>query len=164
MSSAAYHPKDAGELVATHVVDEVGGLDAVGDDVAVWFDAVVVDVLEHPADVVLVLAVEDVDVDVPVEIKSARRRLASGSRGRFYIRQRQHERLVEEDGLYLFAVYEPTDDLPIVAIAVVPARDVDELLPDGWTPVRGRRAELGYRQLTWTNVLDADVVEGGDRA
>ena len=90
----------------------------------------------------------------------SRVRLVSGQRGRFYIRRRQHERLVAEGGVYVFAVYEEAPGRPIRGLRVAAADAVDALLPDGWTDVDGPRSETGYRQLAWSRLLDTVTVEG----
>lgn len=155
-------PKDAGELAASNVIGIVPELDPVDDSTAEWFDAIVVDTI-RPS---LGLSLLDLDVVEPgteVEIKAAQLRLASGRRGRFFIRKRQHERLVDEGGVYLFAPYVPDGALPIRALAIATAVYVDELfddLGDGWVDMGRRRCEVGYRQVTWSNVLDPTIVEG----
>ena len=98
--------------------------------------------------------------DVPIEIKAARVRLASERRGRFYLRRRQHERLLAEGGVYVFAVYEEAPGRPIPGLRVAAADAVDALLPDGWTDIDGPRSETDYRQLAWSRLLDTVAVEG----
>ena len=145
--------KHAGDAVETAVVGRVPEIEAVPDSEAEWCDARVVEAWLPPASVPLL-------PDVPVEIKAARVRLASGRRGRFYIRRRQHERLLAEGGVYVFAVYEETSGRPIRGLRVAAADAVDALLPDGWTDVDGPRSETGYRQLAWSRLLDTVTVEG----
>lgn len=157
MSEAAVpSPKRSGDLVESEVIELVDELEYVTDRKAEWHDARVVSLLEPSTDVVF-CSINLLQVGVEVEIKAAQLRLASGARGRFFIRKRQHERLVEEDGAYLFAVYHPRGH-EVVAMAVMPASILDELLPDGWTTVEGDRSEEGYRQLAWSRVLDPEDV------
>ena len=153
--------KAAGEAVEAEVIQRVPELEYVGDHTARWHDARVNGLLEPSATVAFgdVLLLED---GTPVEIKAAQRHLNSGRRGRYYIRQRQHERLVDEAASYLFAVYDPrTRD--VLAMLVVPASIIDHVLSDGWTSVAGDRAEEGYRQLAWSRLIDPNRVEGDSR-
>jgi hypothetical protein len=47
----------------------------------------------------------------------------------------------------------------VLAKVVVPATILDELLPDGWTEVdRDGRTE-GYRQVSWSRVIEPETVE-----
>lgn len=157
MSRARRSSKAAGEAIEAEVLQAVDALTYVGDSTAEWHDARVDGLLDgtdtHLGSTPLL------ETGTPVEIKAAQRRLADGRRGRYFIRQRQHERLVAEAASYLFAVYDP-HARDVLAMLVVPASIVDELLPDGWTGVDGDRAETGYRQLAWSRLLDTETVEG----
>lgn len=153
--------KAAGEDVEAEVIQRVPELEFVSDRTARWHDARVNGLLEPSATVAFgdVLLLED---GTPVEIKGAQRRLNGGQRGRYYIRQRQHERLVAEGASYLFAVYDPRSR-DVLAMLVVPASIVDHVLPEGWTSVGGDRREKGYRQLAWSRLIDPGRVEGESR-
>ena len=150
--------KHSGETVEANVLDRVPELAYVSDRTAEWHDAEVVTLLEPCEDVVF-YALPLLAVGTVVEIKAAQLRLASGQRGRFYIRKRQHQKLLDANGVYLFAVYDPRDDHRVLRMAVWAASLVDELLPDGWTAVHGDRAEEGYRQLAWSRVIDPEEVD-----
>ncbi|GGL73688.1 hypothetical protein [Halocalculus aciditolerans] len=159
MSEAARRSsKHAGEAIEAEVIQRVPSLAPVSDHVAEWHDARVDGLLTPSNDVHFgsICLLENATV---VEIKAAQVRLASGQRGRFYIRQRQHERLVQEAASYLFAVYDP-QSFDVLAMLVCPASVVDDLLPAGWTEVRGDRAETGYRQLAWSRLFTPELVEG----
>lgn len=159
MSRAQRSAKAAGEAIEAAVIQRVDALQYVGDSRAEWHDARVNGVLAASETITFghVLRLED---GTPVEIKAAQRRLASGERGRYYIRQRQHERLYAEGAAYLFAVYDPASE-DVLAMHVAPAEAVDALLPQGWTAVRDEdRREKGYRQLAWSNLFDPADVEG----
>lgn len=157
MNRARTSSKAAGEAIEAEVVQRLPALRYVSDDTAEWHDARVEGLLE-PSERVTFGSTPLLADGTPVEIKGAQRRLASGQRGRFYLRQRQHERLVAERAAYLFAVYDPhTQD--VLACYAVPASIVDSLLPDGWTGVEGDRAETGYRQLAWSRLLDPSEVD-----
>ncbi|MCG1002619.1 MULTISPECIES: hypothetical protein [Halobacterium] len=158
MSRARTSSKAAGEAIEAEVLNLVPALRYVSDTTAEWHDARVAGLFE-PSDRVTFGSTPLLADGTPVEIKAAQRRLASGARGRFYIRQRQHETLVAESAAYLFAVYNPRDQR-VLAMLAVPASIIDELLPDGWTSVDGDRAEKGYRQLAWSRLFDPDTVEG----
>lgn len=164
-SQAVLHPKAAGEAVEGNVLDRVPQLDYVSDREAEWHDARVGTLLApSTTDEVIFRSINLLGAGTPVEIKGAQRRLASGGRGRIYVRKRQHERLVEEGGVYLVAVYDPRPgrNQQILAMAVIPASVLDEVLPDGWTDVHGDRAEEGYRQLAWSRIFRVDDVTGGN--
>lgn len=154
--TATPSPKRAGENAEANVLDRVPELRYVSDRTAEWHDAEVETLFEPPHDAVTFYGINLLAVGTEIEIKAAQFRYASGQRGRWYIRKRQHERLLAEGGAYLLAVYDPrTGD--VLAMAVVPASLIDELLPDGWTPRRDR-AEEGYNQLGWARVLDPEEV------
>lgn len=154
--TATPSPKRSGETVEGIVVQRVEELRYVSDRTARWHDAEVVTLFEPPHDAVSFHGINLLTVGVPVEIKAAQFRYASGQRGRFYIRKGQHERLLDAGGAYLLAVYDPrTHD--VLGMAVIPASLVDELLPDDWTE-RHDRAERGYNQLGWARVLDPEEV------
>ncbi|WP_132060222.1 hypothetical protein [Halorussus amylolyticus] len=163
MSDTASTPssKRSGELVEAEVVELVPELTYVSDREAEWHDARVTALLE-PSEDITFCSINLLATGVPVEIKAAQFRLASGRSGRFFIRQRQHQRLLNANGAYLLAVYDPRGH-HVLAMAVIPASILDEVLPDGWTEVHGDRAERGYRQLAWSRVLDSETVDGGSR-
>ena len=156
MSRARTSSKAAGEAIEAEVIQRVPELEYVGDHTAEWHDARVNGLLEPSATVAFgdVLLLED---GTPVEIKAAQRHLNGGRRGRYYIRKRQHEHLVDAAASYLFAVYDPrTQD--VLSMLVVPASIIDHILPDGWTGVAGDRSEQGYRQLAWSRLINPDNV------
>jgi len=159
------HPKAAGESVEANVVQRVDQLAYVTDREAQWCDARV-DALLDPGttDAVIFRGINLLATGTHVEIKSAQRRLASGSRGRIFVRERQHQRLLEENAAYLVAVYDPRPgrDQRVLAMAVIPASLLDEVLPDGWTNVDDDdRGEQGYRQLAWSRIIAPSDLEGG---
>ncbi|SFR31155.1 hypothetical protein [Halorubrum sodomense] len=157
MSSHLAAAKRAGHNAEHHVLDRVDALeptsgeehwDAVAES-AVWPSA------ELPMAGICV-----VEAGVPVEIKSTMVvGTAAQRRGRFKLREQQHEALVERRGVYLFVVCEPRPDRVPLAMKIVPARSVGGLIDANasW------RDELDGRgpktQLTWTNVFDPTEVE-----
>lgn len=130
-------------------------------------DAEEMEPLEEDDDVVDAIAIEAVSIPVgaEVEIKACSRRISEGSgsrRGRFYLRRRQHEHLLERGAWYLFVVYE--GDLEeedavdeVVATVPIPAKVIDTIV-DSWNVGRGNG---GIKQLTWTRLIDLE--ERGDR-
>ncbi|MXR20772.1 hypothetical protein [Halobacterium bonnevillei] len=157
MSRARASSKAAGEAIEAEVLQAVDALAYVGDSDAEWHDARVNGLLDGTD--TRLGSTPLLANGTPVEIKAAQRRLNSGQRGRYFIRQRQHDRLVAEAAAYLFAVYDPRQQR-VLALLAVPASIVDELLPAGWTAVDDDRAEEGYRQLAWSRLFDPETVEG----
>lgn len=111
-----------------------------------------------------------VEANTNTEIKAAKRRTeASGTpRGRWFFKGRddgQHAALVEAGAMYLLVVYdEENGDREILAMLLVPATIVDEVLRGRWYE-SGRRE--GYvAKLTWSALIDpADLAaNGGDDA
>jgi hypothetical protein len=99
----------------------------------------------------------------PVEIKAASATISSGTRscaGRFYLTRSQHERLVEENGVYLFAIYVEDDDgdPELLRMLAIPAVIVEEERRDTWYEVDHRS---DYYQLSASR-LPFDGL-GGDR-
>jgi hypothetical protein len=139
------------------VIQRVDALRYISDQTAEHYDAVVDGLLAPSADVPFI-GIAVLEDGTSVEIKAAQRRLASGQRGRFYIRERQHGRLVDDAGAYLLAVYDPREHR-VLAMTALAATTLGGALPDGWTAVDGDRVEQGYRQLSWSRAIDPDRVE-----
>jgi hypothetical protein len=138
------HPRKAGDRAEGAVCEVLPWLRYVTDETAQHYDAEARQ------------SIGPVESGDPVEIKSALVALADGGSGRFYLRRKQHERLLEVDGWYLFAVCTP-QDREVLAWRFVRAVDVDdELLPVWWDGGDGR---ADYRQLTWTALFDEDELE-----
>ncbi|AFK18648.1 hypothetical protein E6P09_07685 [Haloferax mediterranei ATCC 33500] len=92
-----------------------------------------------------------------VEIKSAMVVYGEAQRrGRFLLRRSQHDHLLEEGGVYLFAVCAPNPARDIIAAKVVPASLVDEF-DFSWV---SRKTRSDYAQVTWTQVFAPKEVEG----
>ena len=152
------HPKHSGERIEGEVVQLVDGLRWVSDKEQRGIDAEATTPI-YPSPSLRLDGVCVIETGTPVEIKSASVRLASGLRGRFYVRQQQHEKLVASGGVYLLAVYAPTDH-DVLAMAAVPASVVSERVPS-WREVDGRYT---YAQITWTRFIPPTAVprEGGE--
>ncbi|WP_255149796.1 hypothetical protein [Halorarius halobius] len=95
-----------------------------------------------------------------VEIKSAAAVVnQTQRRGRFNLRKRQHDSLLERAGSYLFAVCEPRPERPVIAMKIVPATIVNDVV-GSWIPIEDdSRSEVAYAQLTWTAIFDVSEVE-----
>ena len=142
--------KRAGENAEGAVLDAVDGLDYVPDDETEHVDARAVALVTPSASLPMV-GICLLEVGTPVEIKSAIPRLASGQRGRFYLRREQHRRLRDDGGSYLFAVCEPRPSREPVAMKVVPATIVDDAIPS-WRSGGPDRPECA--QIAWSRVFD----------
>jgi hypothetical protein len=155
--------KRSGEDVEHLVIERVDALNPVADEVDRGHDAVATRAIA-PSEA-LPLATPLLLPGRPVEIKAAQTRLASGARGRWYLRQRQHESLVDAGGYYVLACYAPVRPThEIRGLVGVPASIVDEHLPDGWIDVEDdERREEGYRQLAWSRLIDPETVLEGRR-
>ena len=152
--------KRAGELVETSVRARIPDLGLVPDDVVEHYDAVATTLVEPSTDVPFA-GICLLERGTVVEIKSVMVAYADGARGRFYFRPAQHTALVDDAGVYLFAVCEATPDREILAMKVVPATAVDELLGDDpW--IDGGRGRSDYAQLAWSNVFDVEEVTPGE--
>ncbi|WP_332898730.1 hypothetical protein [Haladaptatus sp. CMSO5] len=97
----------------------------------------------------------------PIEIKACRARMTDGAstrRGRWWIRERSHERLLAAEGAYVLAVYDPDCVDSIRRLALLDARTVDSLI-ETWSPCgASHHAEYAAR-LPWSRVFDSLDVE-----
>lgn len=122
-------------------------------------DAETVELLE-PSDRLQFSEVSVLKPETAVEIKSVMVVVGENQvRGRFYLRQKQHERLSRRGGSYLFAVCEPTPSRDVIAAKIVPATAVDRLI-SSWIDVQDEdRAEEAYAQLAWSRIFDVEAIE-----
>lgn len=121
-------PKASGDAIEADVVQSIEPLRYVGDRTATWHDAETTGLLE-PSTTLPFYGIGVVEPETPVEIKACQIETSNGSRstrGRFYVKRRAHEQLLDAAGMYLFAIYIPRPSLPNVARAIVPATLVDE--------------------------------------
>jgi len=152
------HPKKAGTRVEGNVVQRVDELESVPDRTERCCDARVT-TPRGPSRELPFIGVDRLEEDDRVEIKAAQLVLSSGAAGRIYVRQGQHDdHVLPKDVKYLVAVYDPRRSLRVVAMVLVAADVLDHMKPDGWIAVEADRSEDGYRQLSWTNFFDPDVV------
>lgn len=152
--------KRAGELVETSVGARVPELGLVPDDVVEHYDAIATTLVEPSADLPFA-GICLLERGTVVEIKSVMVAYADGQRGRFYFRPAQHDALVDDAGAYLFAVCEATPDRELLALKVVPATAVDDVLGDDpW--LDGGPGRSDYAQLSWGRVFDETEVSAGE--
>jgi len=144
----------AGEAAETSVLEAIPQLSYLRDSNVKHADARVDELLE-PSDVPLV-GMCLLETGTLVEVKSAIVRKADGERGRFYLREGQHSRLLEDSAIYLFAVTEPKPTRPTIALKLVPASIVDELLEGRWRDVGEDRQRAA--QLSWGRIFDSTEV------
>lgn len=109
-----------------------------------------------------------------VEVKGTVATNSCGARGRWLVKRRAHEALIEVDrddddrrkAWYVLVVYSPSprdvddvDELSVERIALLRARTVDALL-DAVSWVETGRGRQEQAQLRWTHVFDSlDTVE-----
>ena len=141
--------KRAGENAEGAVIEAVDGLAYVSDTDSEHIDARAVEIVEPSASLPFV-GICLLEVGSAVDIKSAIPRLASGQRGRFYLRRQQHEQLRDAGGSYLFAVCEPRPGREPVAMKVVPATIVDDVITS-WRSGGDDRPEC--TQLAWSRIF-----------
>lgn len=96
----------------------------------------------------------DPEDGTPVEIKSCKRRTGRREdRGKFFIREENHERLRDADGMYVFVVYDPERwrEGPILDVEMKPAAWLDSV-DYGWTANGIRRGER-VKRPPWSEVF-----------
>ena len=160
--------KQIGERLEEIVVDAADELQAAtvpdsfdGAEEDYWYDAEP-EVALFASEQLPMVGICVIEPGQPVEIKAASATISSGTRscaGRFYLTKSQHERLVEANGVYLFAIYAETDNDPeLLGLLAVPAVIVEDELRDTWYEVEHRS---DYYQLSASR-LPIDGL-GGDR-
>lgn len=153
------HQRVAGERVEADVIQLVDGLESIPDSDA-HADAEATKAIS-PSDQMPFASICVVERDSPVEIKSAMVRATSqNSRGRFYIRQSQQNWLLDNRGVYLFVVADPSPQRRLLARKIVPAAIVDDLRNE-WKKPDGRAA---YDQLAWSRVFSPAEINRGESA
>ncbi|APW99953.1 hypothetical protein CHINAEXTREME_20235 [Halobiforma lacisalsi AJ5] len=158
-------PKASGDFLEGEIVQRIDALEYVDDRTADWHDAKTTAVLE-PDRTLPFYGVVLLEPEIPVEIKGCQYQTSNGeypTHGRYYVKRRAHDRLLEAGGMYLFVVYVPRPELPQLARAVVPATIVDELLAGRWYNVGGSRSENEVAKLSWSNVIEPEGVDPATR-
>ena len=154
-ASGPVSSKRAGENAEAAVLEAVDGLAYVPDTETEHVDARA-ETLVVPSRSLPFVGICLLEVGSLVEIKSAIPRLASGRRGRFYLRREQHELLRDAGGSYLFAVCEPRPGREPVAMKVVPATVVDDAIT-AWRSGGDDRPECS--QVAWSRIFYPSEVE-----
>ena len=93
----------------------------------------------------------------PVEVKAARFRIDNNGsrRGRWWLAERSHERLLAESGEYALAVYRPGDG--VLALSLRPAWWADALVTR-WSPCgTGHQIERSA-QIPWGRAFESSEV------
>ena len=149
--------KRAGHNAEHHVLEHVDALEPTSGEE--HWDAIA-EAAIWPRDDLPFAGLCVVEAGAPVEIKSTMVVQTSAQRrGRFKLRQSQHEALVERRGVYCFVVCEPRPQRESIAMKIVPARSVGALVDAraSWRDEldgRGRKA-----QLAWSNIFEPAEVE-----
>lgn len=154
LSSGYAASRLAGDSTEADVIQSTEGLEYVPDTDIEFADGRVVSAA---------VTINEISIprDTLIEIKSAMVVYgASQQRGRFYLREGQHERLVEADGVYLFVVVTPDPTREILAMRIVPAEDVSKIVTSWYDG--GDRAD--YTQPYWDAVFDSTEITRGGRA
>jgi len=146
--------KRAGENAEAAVLEAVDGLAYVPDNESEHIDARA-ETLVEPSRTLPFVGICLLEAGSPVEIKSAIPRLASGQRGRFYLRREQHEGLRDDGGSYLFAICEPRPAREPVAMKIVPATIVDDAVAS-WRS--GGADRPACAQISWSRIFDPSEV------
>ncbi|SFR30369.1 hypothetical protein [Halorubrum sodomense] len=154
-ASGPVSSKRAGENAEAAVLEAVDGLAYVPDTETEHVDARA-ETLVVPSRSLPFVGICLLEAGSLVEIKSAIPRLASGRRGRFYLRREQHELLRDAGGSYLFAVCEPRPGRDPVAMKVVPATVADDAIT-AWRSGGDDRPECS--QVAWSRIFHPSEVE-----
>jgi len=155
---SAQFPANKRAGISTEIVvttKHIPQLQLVPDDGAQHYDAIAT-TLVTPGSELPFVGICLLERGMLVEIKSVVVSYADGSRGRFYVRPEQHEQLLEDAGVYLFAVCRDTPDREVIALKIVPATTVDAVI-GSW--IDGGDGRSNYAQLAWSRVFDACEVE-----
>ncbi|MFD1601044.1 hypothetical protein [Halobellus rarus] len=155
--------KEIGVDVEFLVVDALGPV-RIADESHAFYDAVTTDVLAPDTvagDVPIRFGVPLVEAGIEIETKSAKRRTSNGGgqtiRGRWLFKgcdDGQHAALLDANAYYALSVYDDVDgDRELLAVAVVPASIVDELLEGSWYSID--RDEGTLARLSWSRIFDS---------
>lgn len=149
--------KRAGENAEHEVFDVVVELEPTAD--SEHYDAVATTAI-FPRDELPFVGICVLEAGTIVEIKSTMAVYGSAQRrGRFSLRETQHEALLDAGGVYLFVVCEPRPARPAIAMKVVPATTVDHVVDEA-SSWRDRHDGRGREtQLAWSRVFDPAEVE-----
>ncbi|QHS17776.1 hypothetical protein GWK26_11815 [haloarchaeon 3A1-DGR] len=150
--------KRAGENAEAAVIDTIDGLAPVAGEE--HYDAIAETAIfpSHDRPFVGICVLE---ADLPVEIKSTMAVYGEQQRrGRFKLRRNQHDALTDANGAYLFVVCEPRPDRQPIAMKVVPAGTIGDLV-DAVASWRDEGDARGPKaQIAWSRVFDPAEIEG----
>lgn len=157
---------DLGLTVETSVCERWPELHHVANDDKVpdWYDAITTEAIVTGPDA-RVAGLTVVEAGTPIEVKSCRNWIDDGRRGRWWIREGAHERLLKADGEYALAIRD--DDNDVLRAVLVPAHTVDVLLAGRWTNCGEHHVAERSAQLPWSAVLDPEETDpdaGGGQA
>jgi hypothetical protein len=149
--------KRAGENAEHEVFDEVEQLEPASDQE--HHDAVATTAV-FPRQKLPFVGMCALEAGALVEIKSTMAvQTTVQRRGRFKLRQTQHEALLEAGGAYLFVVCQPRPAREAIAMKVVPATIVDHVV-DAVASWRDERDGRGRKtQIAWSRIFDPPEVE-----
>ena len=153
-STRSLSSKRAGDRAESNVIHAVPSLTHLPDSEVEHADARVETTIS-PSETLPMVGLALVERGMLVEIKSAMVRLESGGTGRFYLRRDQHRKIVDDAGVYLFAVCEPTPDRSVLALKFVPATSLDDVV-SSWRNAGADRPD--YTQLRWGRIFDSDEI------
>ena len=149
--------KAAGLEASRRAVAQLPNCSLVPDSVAPHYDAVATGPVS-PSRATPFVGLCVLPAGTEIEVKSTLRRY-SARRGRFSIRRDQHERLVEEAGVYLLVVTEAdASGRRPIAQKVVPATTVDAIVADSWVDAGDGRVD-DYAQRAWSRFFAPAEVE-----
>ena len=149
--------KRGGSNAAAAIIQRHPELRHVPDTEAESWDAITTSLLS-PSDSLPLVGICLLERGTVVEIKSCMVVYGENQRrGRFLVRESQHEALLDNAGSYLFAVCAPTPDRELLATKVVPATIVDDFV-SSWIE-RDERSRYG--QFAWSRVFRPDEIERG---
>lgn len=150
--------KHAGDRAEAAVIQAVEELEMVPDDEDEHVDARLVATID-PDESLRTIALPVLEQGTLVEIKSCSVVITKDqSRGRFYLRRKQHEYLREQGAVYLFAVCEPRPQRSIIGLKAAAATSVDDVVPSWRDPGDGRPV---CAQIAWSKTFDEEEIGGG---
>jgi len=153
--SRAVSSKRGGENAESAVIEFIPELDYVPDTEALHYDARVRQAIWPRSDLPFI-GVCVLEAGTAVEIKSVMAVYGEAqARGRFYLRREQHQKLVADAGVYLFAVCEPRPTRPVIAAKIVPATSAEDVI-SSWIDA-GDRPD--YAQIAWSRIFQPVEVE-----
>ncbi|APW99120.1 hypothetical protein CHINAEXTREME_15655 [Halobiforma lacisalsi AJ5] len=95
-------PKASGDFLEGEIVQRIDALEFVDDPTADWHDAKTTTVLESEQSLPF-YGVVVLEPEIPIEIKGCQYETSNGAyptHGRYYVKRRAHDRLLEVGGMY----------------------------------------------------------------